>query len=115
MTLLKAWFALLKNHVKPVVNGTPRTQTLPALLHPLKFIIFGNSQPIELIRFIEEIEAAAGVEIQKDFQPIQPGDVVATYADLSELENNIGYKPPTPVSEGMQRTVDWYRRFYGIA
>jgi len=79
---------------------------------PYKIYNIGNSQPIELMRFIEAVEAAAGVEINKDFQPIQPGDVVATYADVSELENDMSYKPSTPVSEGMKRTVEWYRDFY---
>ena len=64
--------------------------------------------------FIEAIENAAGVEIQKDFQPIQPGDVVATYADVSELENDMCYKPSTPVTEGIKRTVEWYERFYNV-
>jgi len=82
---------------------------------PYKIYNIGNSQPIELMRFIEAVEAAAGVEINKDFQPIQPGDVVATYADVSELENDMGYKPSTPVTEGMKRTVEWYRSFYGKA
>jgi len=82
---------------------------------PYKIYNIGNSQPIELMTFIEAVEDAAGVEIQKDFQPIQPGDVVATYADVSELENDMGYKPSTPVTEGMKRTIEWYRSFYGLA
>ena len=82
---------------------------------PYKIYNIGNSQPIELMTFIEAVENAAGVEIQKDFQPIQPGDLVATYADVSELKNDIGYRPSTPVNEGMKRTVDWYRSFYGAA
>ncbi|MFD2632133.1 NAD-dependent epimerase [Idiomarina piscisalsi] len=82
---------------------------------PYRIYNIGNSQPIELMTFIEAVENAAGVEIQKDFQPIQPGDVVATYADVSELEADMGYKPATPVKEGMKRTVDWYRSFYSMA
>lgn len=81
---------------------------------PYKIYNIGNSQPIELMTFIEAVENAAGVEIQKDFQPIQPGDVVATYADVSELENDMGYKPSTPVTEGMKRTVEWYKQFYTV-
>jgi len=81
---------------------------------PYKIYNIGNSQPIELMTFIEAIEDAAGVEIQKDFQPIQPGDVVATYADVSELENDMGYRPSTPVTEGMKRTVEWYKQFYNV-
>ncbi|RDK84009.1 UNVERIFIED_ORG: UDP-glucuronate 4-epimerase [Idiomarina abyssalis] len=81
---------------------------------PYKIYNIGNSQPIELMTFIEAIENAAGVEIQKDFQPIQPGDVVATYAEVSELENDMGYRPSTPVTEGIKRTVEWYKRFYNV-
>lgn len=81
---------------------------------PYKIYNIGNSEPIELMAFIEAIEDAAGVEIQKDFQPIQPGDVVATYADVSELENDMGYRPSTPVTEGMKRTVEWYKQFYNV-
>lgn len=65
------------------------------------------------MRFIEAAGSAAGVEIQKDFQPIQPGGVVATYADVSELENDMDYRPSAPVTEGMKRTVEWHRSFYG--
>lgn len=81
---------------------------------PYKIYNIGNSEPIELMTFIKALEDAAGVEIQKDFQPIQPGDVIATYADVSELEADIGYKPSTPVTEGIKRTVDWYKQFYNI-
>lgn len=81
---------------------------------PYKIYNIGNSQPIELMRFIEAVEAAADVEIQKDFQPIQPGDVVATYADVSELERDMRYKPSMPVTEGMKRTVEWYKQFYNV-
>jgi UDP-glucuronate 4-epimerase len=81
---------------------------------PYKIYNIGNSQPIELLTFIKAVESAAGVEIPKDFQPIQPGDVVATYADVSELENDMGYRPSTPVTEGMKRTVEWYKQFYNV-
>jgi len=81
---------------------------------PYKLYNIGNSQPIELLDFIKAVEAAAGVEIKKDFQPIQPGDVVTTYAEVSELEQDMGYKPSTAVDEGMRRTVAWYKAFYGV-
>tara|TARA_R100001224_G_C4010771_1_gene146055 strand:- start:113 stop:1165 length:1053 start_codon:yes stop_codon:yes gene_type:complete len=74
----------------------------------------GNSQPVELMTFIEAIEKAAGTEIEKDFQPIQPGDVIATYADVSELEQDFGYRPSTTVVEGVERTVAWFRKFYNV-
>ena len=81
---------------------------------PYKVYNIGNSQPVELMTFIEAIEKAAGVAIEKDFQPIQPGDVVATYADVSGLEQNFAYRPTTSVVDGIQKTVDWYKQFYNV-
>ena len=81
---------------------------------PYKVYNIGNSQPIELMTFIEAVENAAGVEIPKDFQPIQPGDVVTTYADVFDLESDMGYRPSMSVVEGMKRTVDWYKQFYEV-
>lgn len=74
----------------------------------------GNSNTVELLEFIQAVEAATGIEMDKNFMPIQPGDVVATYADVSELERDFGYRPSTSVQEGMQRLVDWYREFYQV-
>lgn len=64
---------------------------------------------------IKAVEDAVGVEIKKEFLPIQPGDVVATYADVSDLERDFDYRPSTSVQEGMRRTVAWYRDFYKIS
>ena len=81
---------------------------------PYRVYNIGNSKTVQLMDFIEAVEHAADVEIQKEFLPIQPGDVVATYADVSELERDFGYRPSTSVQEGMQRMVDWYREFYQV-
>lgn len=81
---------------------------------PYKIYNIGNSDTVQLMDFIQAVEAAAGVEIKKEFLPIQPGDVVATYADVSDLEQDMNYRPSTPVTEGMRRTVAWYREFYGV-
>ena len=81
---------------------------------PYKIYNIGNSDTVQLMEFIEAVEQAAGVAINKEFMPIQPGDVVATFADVSELEQDMGYRPSTPVTEGMRRTVAWYREFYGV-
>lgn len=81
---------------------------------PYKIYNIGNSDTVELMDFIQAVEAAAGIEIKKEFMPIQPGDVVATYADVTDLIEDMGYRPSTPVTEGMRRTVAWYRDFYGV-
>lgn len=81
---------------------------------PFKIYNIGNSDTVELLEFIQAVEAAAGIEINKEFLPIQPGDVVATYADVSDLEEDMGYRPNTSVQEGMRRTIAWYRAFYQL-
>lgn len=81
---------------------------------PYKIYNIGNSDTVELMDFIQAVEAAAGVEIAKEFMPIQPGDVVATYADVTDLTEDMDYRPSTPVTEGMRRTVAWYRNFYNV-
>ena len=73
----------------------------------------GNSQPIELLRFIEVMEQALGKEATKDFQPMQPGDVVATAADTQALEKWVGFRPSTPIEEGVDRFAGWYKDYFG--
>lgn len=75
----------------------------------------GNSQPTPLMDYIHAIESALGIEAKKNFLPMQPGDVPATNADTSELDAWVGFKPSTPVQEGVARFINWYRRFYGHA
>ena len=78
---------------------------------PHRVFNIGNSQPTELLRFIEVIEQALGREAIKNFQPMQPGDVVATAADTSALEKWVGFKPSTQLKEGIERFVYWYVQF----
>ena len=80
---------------------------------PHRVFNIGNSQPTELLRFIEVMEQALGHEAIKDFQPMQPGDVVATAADTSALEAWVGFKPSTPIEDGVAHFAHWYRSFYG--
>ena len=81
---------------------------------PHRVFNIGNSQPTPLLRFIEVMEEALGCEAMKDFQPMQPGDVVATAANTAALEAWVGFKPSTPIETGVQRFADWYRSFYGV-
>jgi len=74
----------------------------------------GNSKPTPLIAYIVAVEQALGITAEKQFLPMQPGDVPATAADTSALEAWVGFKPNTPVREGVGRFVAWYREFYGV-
>ena len=81
---------------------------------PHRVFNIGNSQPTELLRFIEVMEQALGREAIKEFQPMQPGDVVATAAKTTALEEWVGFRPSTPIETGVQRFADWYRSFYAV-
>lgn len=79
---------------------------------PYKLFNIGNSQPVELERLICAIEAATGKKAIRDYQPIQPGDVEATFADVEDFERQIDFVPATPIEQGVQNFVDWYRAYY---
>ena len=81
---------------------------------PYKIYNIGNNNPVKLMDFIEAIERAIGREAKKNMLPIQPGDVPATWADVSDLIEDLGYKPATPINEGVEEFVKWYREFYGV-
>ncbi|TKI69938.1 NAD-dependent epimerase [Sulfurimonas crateris] len=78
-----------------------------------KLYNIGNNSPVELMEFIETLEKAIGKKAKKEFLPMQDGDVVSTYADVSGLMNDFGYKPDTKLSDGIGEFVEWYREFYG--
>lgn len=87
----------------------------PATSHaPYRVFNIGNSQPTPLMEYIAALESALGQEAKKNFLPMQPGDVPATNADTHELEAWVGFKPNTPVMDGVRRFVEWYRAFYGL-
>lgn len=80
---------------------------------PYRVFNIGNNQPVRLLDFIEAIETALGREAVKDFQPMQPGDVSSTFADIDALGAWTGYRPSTPLPEGLARFTAWYRDYYG--
>ncbi|HEY9824757.1 MAG TPA: NAD-dependent epimerase [Stenomitos sp.] len=98
-------------HHLPTQHLDPETQTLSA---PYKIYNIGNNTPVALLDFIEAIASELGREVQKNLLPLQPGDVVSTYADITELEADVGYKPSTPIAEGIRKFVGWYREYYQV-
>lgn len=81
---------------------------------PYRIYNIGSNNPVELSRFIEIIEERTGKKAIKNLLPMQPGDVPATYANVDDLISDVGYKPETPVEEGIAKFVDWYRDFYQV-
>jgi UDP-glucuronate 4-epimerase len=90
-------------------NPTPESSSAPYRVYNI-----GNNQPVSLMAFIETIEKKLGKKAQKEMLPMQPGDVESTYADVSDLIKDMGYKPDTPLDEGVENFVAWYREFYRI-
>jgi len=74
----------------------------------------GNNQPVTLLNFIETLESCLGQTAEKQFLPMQPGDVPTTYADIDALNAAVGYAPSTPIQVGLAKFVDWYRQYYGV-
>ncbi len=85
----------------------PATSSAPYRLYNI-----GNNNPVELMHFIACLEKALGREAKKNFLPMQPGDVPNTFADVGDLIADVGFKPATPIEEGLARFVAWYRSYY---
>jgi UDP-glucuronate 4-epimerase len=116
-------FTYIDDIAEGVVRVLDRTATPDADYDPVKadparssapYRVFniGNHQPVPLMGFIEAIEQALGREAQKEFLPLQDGDVPATHADVEELAAWTGFRPAMPVPEGVKRFVAWYRDYY---
>jgi UDP-glucuronate 4-epimerase len=88
-------------------NPDPATSFAPYRLYNI-----GNNNPVHLLTFIETLEKCLGKEAIKHLLPMQPGDVPDTYADVSELEHDLGYKPATLLEDGVRNFVEWYKDFY---
>lgn len=80
---------------------------------PYKLYNIGNNNPVELLDFIGNLEKCLGRKAEKHLLPLQPGDVPATYADVDDLMADVGFKPRTPIEEGIKKFVEWYREYYG--
>ncbi len=89
----------------------PDPSTSPA---PYKVYNIGNNNPVKLMTFVEAIETALGKQAAKELLPMQPGDVAATCADVTDLVENLKYKPDTKVQEGIQNFITWYREYFKV-
>jgi UDP-glucuronate 4-epimerase len=81
---------------------------------PYRIYNIGNHQSVELLHFIQVLEDCLGVKAQKNLLPLQPGDVLETYADIDDLTQAVGYQPTTSIEQGIPKFVDWYRAYYSL-
>ena len=96
-------------------SETNRVAAIDTLSHegPYRTVNIGGGQPVELIRFVETVEAAVGRPALRNMLPMQAGDVPRTFAAPDLIEALTGYKPQTPIEAGVARFVEWYRGYYG--
>jgi len=114
-------------YVDDIVEGVIRTMDKPAApapgwsgerpdpatsYAPWRIFNIGNNQPVKLMRYIEVLEQCLGKKAQLELLPMQAGDVPATFADVGELQQAVGYKPQTPIEVGVRRFAEWYRSYY---
>lgn len=99
--------------VRPASEDEIETGDSLSPVAPFRSVNIGNAEPVPLMEFIAAIESAIGVKAKKNFMDIQPGDVPATWADISLLKHLTGYAPSTDVRTGTEQFVRWYRDYYG--
>ena len=99
---------------EPVENWTPESGDCSRSSAPYKIYNIGNHNSVELGTFVETIENALGVTADKNYMEMQPGDVLATYANVDDLVADVDFAPNTPLSEGIGVFVDWYKDFYKV-
>ena len=92
-----------------VETGTPATSSAPYRVYNI-----GHGSPVKLMDYIEALEDSLGIKAKKNFMPMQPGDVYATYADTEDLFAATGYTSQVKVQQGVKAFVDWYREFYNV-
>jgi UDP-glucuronate 4-epimerase len=95
-------------------NWDPDTPDPASSSAPYRIFNIGNSEPVQLLRYVDAIEAACGVKAIRNYMPLQPGDVLATWADVDDLAEATGFRPKTSVEDGVKAFVDWYRDFYKV-
>ena len=101
-------------YIDDIVEGVVRiVERPPAGDVPYRLFNIGNHTPVGLLEFVETLESIIGRTVEKRFLPMQPGDVPTTYADVADLQAEIGFAPNTPLRAGLERFVAWYRSFYG--
>lgn len=105
---------VIDNPAKPDQVWDGKKPTASTSSAPYKIYNIGNNNPVKLMDFIQAIENALGVSIEKNMMPLQAGDVPATYANVDDLVTDLDYQPETPVQQGVDNFVHWYREFFKV-
>jgi len=103
---------VVDNPAKPDGGWTGENPNSGTSSAPYRLYNIGNSRPVHLMDFIATLEEALGRKAEKNMMPMQPGDVLSTYADVSDLGKDVGYKPSTDIKDGVKTFISWYWAFY---
>lgn len=112
--VVKALYRLMPRAPKANPDWNEKAGPISESFAPYKIYNLGNNSPVELSRFIAVLENCLGKKAQKIYLDMQPGDVIMTYADVTDLEKAVGFKPETPIEEGLAKFVEWYRKYYKV-
>lgn len=105
---------VIDNPAQPNLSWSGKSPAPSSSSAPYKIYNIGNNNPVKLMDFIAAIENAIGKKIDKNMMPLQAGDVPATYANVDDLVQDLDYQPNTPVQEGINNFVEWYRAFFKV-
>jgi len=107
-------FRVMKTYPEPDKKWSGQAPDPGTSYAPYRLYNIGNNQPVVLTRFIEVLEKHLGMEAEKEFLDMQPGDVPATCADIDDLYNAVGFKPITTIEDGISRFIEWYKSYYKV-
>ncbi len=105
---------VMENPPRPNPGWNSETPDPGTSYAPYRIYNIGNNQPVELMEFVEAIEEALGIGAKKEYLPMQPGDVPATYADIDDLTRDLGFRPQTDIRQGVRRFISWYKEYYRV-
>ncbi len=105
---------VLNQPAKPNLNWSSENPDPSSSNAPWKVYNIGNNKPVKLLKYIEAIENALGKKAKKEYLPIQPGDIINTWADVNQLVDHFDYKPSTSIEDGVSKFVNWFREYYKI-
>jgi UDP-glucuronate 4-epimerase len=113
--IVESVIRLIIKPAKPNLNWNGNNPEINTSTAPYQIFNVGNSSPIKLMEYIEALEFAIGIKAKKNFLPMQDGDVPATHADATALEEYIKYKPGTKIEDGISEFVQWYKKYYKVS
>lgn len=111
--IVEAMYKLINKIPKENKDWDEKKDSISESFAPYKIYNIGNNSPVPLMEFINILEEKIGKKAEKIYLDMQPGDVLRTYADTSDLEKEINFKPSTKLADGLERFVEWYKEYYG--